>query len=57
MIRNYTIVCPSCNGLGRIANPQTGYTEIIRTEIICPACNGTKTVMVSETGASNESYS
>ncbi len=45
-IKSYTIVCPSCNGLGWIDNPALVSSS---AQIVCPACNGSKTVIATET--------
>ena len=44
-IKNYDIVCPSCQGLGYIDNPCRVSSS---SQVTCPACKGTKTVLVSE---------
>ena len=45
VVRNYTIVCPSCRGAGWIDNPVKVSSS---ATITCPACNGNKTVLVAE---------
>jgi len=43
-IKRYSIVCPSCQGTGRI--PEVGYTANTSRE--CPACKGIGVVEVKE---------
>lgn len=46
-MRKYIIVCPSCNGLGEIENPNPISSQLY---IACPACNGNKVVEVIDDG-------
>ena len=46
VIREWKIVCPSCQGRGYIPTPELIATSA--ASIICPACEGTQTVVVTE---------
>lgn len=45
MKRTYPIICPSCQGTGRVPNP---YPLDSNAFCICPACQGRKSVIVTE---------
>jgi DnaJ-class molecular chaperone len=44
-MKEYTIVCPSCDGYGYIPETQAVSSSATR---VCPACNGGKTVVVTQ---------
>jgi len=45
-MKEYPIVCPSCNGSKWIPNTDLGFTD--STTKVCPACNGTGVVICKE---------
>ena len=47
IIRTYNIICPSCNGTGRVSNNNGGCTGT--TTDVCKACHGSGLVVVTET--------
>jgi DnaJ-class molecular chaperone len=49
-MKQYKIVCPSCQGSGSIRNPDFNPNLTSSTlSVVCPACEGTKVVIVTET--------